>query len=135
MYGYASEDSKVDRHDNPMCGVEEWISTEVSCDHYNIEYKDTCYVMYSHNPCNMSDFDCAIPHYDLSGNWQYTDCKAMFTNYSSWMSMRDHWTWHDITLNEQMPYIHENWDIYHGIEDNEWWYEDWTNDEGTTNSY
>lgn len=78
FYGYESEDSKADRHDNPLCGVEPWISTEVSCDHYNIEYKDTCYVMYSHNPCNMSEFECAIPHYDLDGNWRYDDCKAMF---------------------------------------------------------
>jgi len=101
-----------------LCGVESWYTTSVDCDYFpSIEFRETCYIQTSYNPCNMSDFTCYKPHYDMDGNWQYEDCSDTLLNYDAWNRVRTHYYWHDRSQDQYNVYVHEHWDQYHGIED------------------
>lgn len=112
-------------HPNPLCGVEDWHTVTKDCDYFGIEYRETCYIMYSHDPCNMTNYTCYMPHYDVNGTWQYQECSSEFEDLNRWSELRDHKFWHDTAIDEQNPYIHEFWDNHHGIYDPNWWNQDY----------
>lgn len=131
-YGYGYDEEHYDdmHHDNYYCEDEangSYFTTELSCDYFPvIEYTQTCYIMYTHDACDPSDFTCSMPHYDLEGNWQYDDCAEDMMDYDMWVyGLREEPIWHDTTMGHQLPFIHEHWDNYHGIVDMSWWGEAW----------
>jgi len=69
----------------------------------------------------MSDFTCYMPHYDLDGNWLYEDCSETLLDYDSWSALRDHPYWHDRNQDPYNVYVHDYFDSYHGIEEENWW--------------
>jgi hypothetical protein len=98
--------------------------SEMACENFEFldgQWSETCYIMYGVDPCNMWDYTCTRPHYDMNGDWQYTDCSEGLTDYNTWMVMRESPAWHNEELNPQLPYIHEFWDNYHGVWDPYWW--------------
>lgn len=58
----------------------------------------------------MTNNTCSIPHYDVDWNWKVDDCKAVLSDYDTWLTFRERPVWHDEEVDEQLPYIHEYWD-------------------------
>lgn len=101
----------VSIHEHPLCGNSSWYTTSTDCDYFPaIEYRETCYIQYSYDPCNMSDFTCYMPHYDMNGDWQYADCSNNQLDYEIWSSIRTHPFWHDREHDAYLVYVHEFWD-------------------------
>lgn len=118
-------DDGIELHENPACydGGEDWHVMTIDCDYFDfIEYRDTCYINYAHDPCDLANNTCFMPHYDVEGDWQYDNCTELLSDYEGWSMTREVLMWHDTDIDEQLPYIHEYWDMYHDIYDPDWWY-------------
>lgn len=123
---FGVQDADHMHHENPFCGISDWERVVIDCDYFpTIQYKHTCEVHYNVNPCNMTNFTCTIPHFDVNGTWRVDDCRNNLLNKTEWEHFRGYPVWHDKSISIQLPYIHEHWDTYHGIWDPLWWNEEW----------
>lgn len=108
-----------------MCGEQDWYVMTIDCDYFwYIEYNETCYINYAHDPCDLANNTCFMPHYDVNGTWQYNNCTEFMQSYEGWSMAREVLMWRDSSIDTQLPYVHEYWDQYHDIYDPDWWTND-----------